>query len=280
MFFDEWNVLVVDDEHDVLSVTKLALKDVKVYGLPIKLHTAGSKAEAIEVLKRPSSIRMGVESALAVAFIDVVMETQTAGLELCEYIRGPLKNKTAQLYVRTGQPGVAPERSVIDQYDISGYLTKVEATEQKLYSIVKTGIRQWFTFWYADNIAQITNAEIQNSTTKEQLLKMIDAGDPEFEPTGITAGIVFDNKHFITDRTQAQVQQLHDELDKVKPFKTWPEGHKLVIDGERLMVKVAATEHTVDYYYVINGHMPLPEALYDITFDNGLALSMLYKRAK
>ena len=76
MFFDEWNVLLVDDEPDVLSVTKLALKDVKVYGLPIKLHTAASKAEAIEVLKRPSSIRMGIESALAVAFIDVVMESQ------------------------------------------------------------------------------------------------------------------------------------------------------------------------------------------------------------
>jgi CheY-like chemotaxis protein len=53
MFFSEWNVLVVDDEPDVLSVTKLALRDVKVYGLPIKVHTAKSKADAIELLGKP-----------------------------------------------------------------------------------------------------------------------------------------------------------------------------------------------------------------------------------
>ena len=42
MFFNEWNILVVDDEPDVLAVTKLALRDVTVYGLPLKIHTASS----------------------------------------------------------------------------------------------------------------------------------------------------------------------------------------------------------------------------------------------
>ncbi|HEY4722844.1 MAG TPA: hypothetical protein VII92_13405 [Anaerolineae bacterium] len=97
---------------------------------------------------------------------------------------------------------------------------------------MKTGIRQWFTFWYADNIAQITNAEIQNSAAKEQLVKFIDAGDPEFEPTGLTAGIVFENTHFITDQSADRVRQLHDKLDKLMPFRTWPQGHKLVIGGD------------------------------------------------
>src|SRR5262249_24681742 len=82
---------------------------------------------------------------LAVAFIDVVMETDEAGLELCQYIREVLKNRVVQLYVRTGQPGVAPERAVIERYDINGYFSKVETTENKLYSLTKSGVRQ--SYW-------------------------------------------------------------------------------------------------------------------------------------
>jgi len=44
--------------------------------------------------------------------IDVVMETDTAGLELCQYIREKMKNQLTRIYIRTGQPGIAPERTV------------------------------------------------------------------------------------------------------------------------------------------------------------------------
>src|SRR5690349_16385645 len=144
MFFDEWNVLVVDDEPDVLGVTKLALGDVEVYGLPVKLHMASSKAEAISLLNGSLVMPGLTERAAAVALIDVVMENDLAGLELCQYIREQLRDNAVQLFVRTGQPGIASERSVIDRYDISGYFTKVEATSEKLYTFVKSGIRQWF----------------------------------------------------------------------------------------------------------------------------------------
>jgi len=136
----EWPVLIVDDEPDVLAVTRLVLKDVTVDGVPLALHTAASKAEAIQLLTGSA----GPPDAphFAVALIDVVMETPTAGLEVCEFVRSNLKNKTTQLYIRTGQAGRAPERDVIDRYDINGYFTKVETTEDKLYSLVKAGVRQ------------------------------------------------------------------------------------------------------------------------------------------
>ncbi len=73
-------------------------------GLPLKLHTAASKADVIDYLDEEP----GLSSAMAVAFIDVVMETDSAGLDLCEYIREELKNKRMQLFIRTGQPGLAP----------------------------------------------------------------------------------------------------------------------------------------------------------------------------
>jgi hypothetical protein len=46
---------------------------------------------------------------------------------------------------KTSQPGLAPGRDVVDRYDISGYFTKAEATEDKLYSLVKSGVRQYET---------------------------------------------------------------------------------------------------------------------------------------
>ncbi len=107
MFFRQWDVLLVDDEPDVLQISKLAMKNFTVYGLPLKLHTAASKADVIDYLDEEP----GLSSAMAVAFIDVVMETDSAGLDLCEYIREELKNKRMQLFIRTGQPGLAPERT-------------------------------------------------------------------------------------------------------------------------------------------------------------------------
>jgi CheY-like chemotaxis protein len=140
MLQKEWPVLIVDDEPDVVAVTRLVLKDVLVDGVPLKLQTASSKAEAAQLF----SAAPGPPGApsFAVALIDVVMESPTAGLELCDFVRNNLKNKAAQLFIRTGQAGLAPERAVVDRYDINGYFTKVESTDDKLYSMVKTGVRQ------------------------------------------------------------------------------------------------------------------------------------------
>lgn len=140
MFQKEWEVLVVDDEPDMLAVTRLALKNTKVYGVPLKLHFCASLAEAVDFLKAKGAYA----PTLAVALIDVVMETDTAGLELCRFIRQESRNQLTQLFIRTGQPGLAPEREVIDRYDINGYFTKVEATESKLYSMIKSGVRQYY----------------------------------------------------------------------------------------------------------------------------------------
>ncbi len=131
--------MLVDDEPDVHEVSRLAMRSFRVYGLPIRVHSAASKAEGIEVLNGLTLGRPEISMA-SVALIDVVMETDHAGLELCDYIRNEMKNRTLQIYVRTGQPGVAPERTVLDRYDIQGYLSKHEATADKLYTVVKAGV--------------------------------------------------------------------------------------------------------------------------------------------
>jgi CheY-like chemotaxis protein len=59
---------------------------------------AASAYEAREVLAQNPDI--------AVALVDVVMETDDAGLRLVEYIRKDLKNTMVRLIIRTGQPGL------------------------------------------------------------------------------------------------------------------------------------------------------------------------------
>ncbi len=128
-----WKVLVVDDEPDVRLLTSLNLQGFKFAGRPLELIEACSSLEARQ--------RLGEHSDFALAIIDVVMETDDAGLRLVEYIRKDLKNGMIRLVIRTGQPGVAPERYVIDNYDIDDYKDKTELTVQRLYTTVRNSIK-------------------------------------------------------------------------------------------------------------------------------------------
>ncbi len=83
------------------------------------------------------------ETEVAVALIDVVMETDDAGLQLVEFIRNELGNGMIRLIIRTGQPGVAPEKLVVDRYDIDDYKDKTELTVQKLYTTVRTALKSF-----------------------------------------------------------------------------------------------------------------------------------------
>lgn len=280
MFFNEWNILVVDDEPDVLAVTKLALRDVKVYGLPVKIHTASSKAEAIEMLKGPLALQGSTEPIVAVALVDVVMENDQAGLELCKFIREEANGHSVQLFIRTGQPGVAPERSVIDNYDISGYFTKVELSEQKLYTLVKSGVRQWFTSWYALMTEESTNNIVTHSGSRKDFLEngigwFGEPGPQEGE--GVT-GFIFDRNLIVSDYP-TQIKPLYDRLNALKPVIETAEGHKLAMDEMgNLLVKTVKTRTTADYAYVGESSMVMPRLLLELTFKSGLVFSTLWKK--
>ena len=57
MFQTEWPVLLVDDDPDVLAVSKLAMKSFEIDGVPIKLFTATSEKEAVKLLNGASAAR-------------------------------------------------------------------------------------------------------------------------------------------------------------------------------------------------------------------------------
>ena len=106
-----WRVLIVDDDQDVHAVTRLALRNVSFKGRELELFSAYSGREAFEILRDTPDI--------ALVLLDVVMETDDAGLLLARRIREELHNSIVRVVLRTGQPGQAPEQRVIIEYDIN-----------------------------------------------------------------------------------------------------------------------------------------------------------------
>ncbi|MBF0461836.1 MAG: DUF3369 domain-containing protein [Magnetococcales bacterium] len=130
-----WRILAVDDEPDVLTLTLISLSDFHFDGRPLEVVQAGSAEQARQILAEGGEF--------AVALIDVVMETPDAGLQLVKYIRDTLHNPAMRLIIRTGQPGLAPERKVIDDYDIDDYKEKTELTSWRLYTTVRTSLKSY-----------------------------------------------------------------------------------------------------------------------------------------
>src|SRR5262245_36139852 len=100
-----WKIAVIDDEPAVHDGTRFALGDYRLHGQGLEILSAYSAAEGRELMRRHADV--------AVVLLDVIMETDTAGLSLVEFIRKELKNETVRIILRTGQPGQAPERRVI-----------------------------------------------------------------------------------------------------------------------------------------------------------------------
>ena len=130
-----WRVLLVDDEPDVHTATKVALRNLDIEGRRLEFRHAYSDAEARKVLQQ--------EAPFAVAVIDVVMESDTAGLDLVRYIREELADAQVRLILRTGQPGYAPEISTIQNYDINDYRTKSELTQSRLFTSLTMAVRSY-----------------------------------------------------------------------------------------------------------------------------------------
>lgn len=130
-----WKVLIVDDEPEVHAVTKLALNDFQFQHKRLEFLNAYSGAEA--------RILLAAHPDIAIVLLDVVMETDDAGLQVARYIRGELKNQFVRIILRTGQPGQAPERQVIVDYDINDYKSKTELTAQKLFTVIMSSLRSY-----------------------------------------------------------------------------------------------------------------------------------------
>ncbi|MES2049981.1 MAG: PAS domain-containing protein [Pseudomonadota bacterium] len=140
---EPWNVLIVDDDVDVHVVTKFALRDVRYKGRPLNFLHAYSAKEGFSLLRDTPDV--------ALVLLDVIMETDHAGLVLARQIRGELNNHQIRIVLRTGQSGQTLEQSVIVDYDINDYRTKSDLTTQKLFTTVISSLRAYDSLMIANH---------------------------------------------------------------------------------------------------------------------------------
>ncbi|MBW7900117.1 MAG: EAL domain-containing protein [Rhodocyclaceae bacterium] len=161
-----WRILVVDDDPEVHNATAFALQDIRIDGRPLAFIHAHSAEEALAAIVADEDI--------AVALLDVVMERESAGLDLVRKVRQDLGRSAMRIILRTGQPGYAPEMRVIREYDINDYKTKSELTRVRLLTTLTTAVRSY------EQLCTIMNARRSLALivdTAADLLSRRDPGD-------------------------------------------------------------------------------------------------------
>jgi len=130
-----WMLLIADDDEEVHALTRLVLSGFTLEGRSLSFVSAYSGRETVEKLREHPDI--------ALVLLDVVMESDDAGLQAVRRIREELGNRFVRIILRTGQPGQAPEQEVVSSYDINDYKAKTELTAQKLFTAVTAALRAY-----------------------------------------------------------------------------------------------------------------------------------------
>jgi response regulator RpfG family c-di-GMP phosphodiesterase len=196
-----WKVLIIDDDEGIHSITKMVFRAHEFEGQPIQLIHAFSAREAYNILHKQQDI--------AVILLDVVMETDDAGLNLVNIIRQELKQTDVRIILRTGHPGFAPQTEVIMQYDINDYLSKAELSASRLTTAVLVAIRS-----YRDIKSSNHKAEQSTVQTTKRVSSTKNSANEESLITEIALHL---------EKTVERIQQ---HINKLQQF-----NHKPMVDG-------------------------------------------------
>jgi CheY-like chemotaxis protein len=159
---EPWRILVVDDDVDVHVVTKFALSASSFLGRRLSFLHAYSGKEALEILRSTPGI--------ALVLLDVIMETDDAGLRVASKIRSELKNELVRIVLRTGQPGQALEHSIIVDYDINDFWCKADLTTRKLFTTVIASLRAYSALAAAAAARDALCAKLDEARHVEQVV--------------------------------------------------------------------------------------------------------------
>ncbi len=158
-----WKVMIIDDDCETHNAIHFALSDFVFDDKSLTLISAYSTEQAKSLLK--------AHADTALIFLDVVMEKNDSGLMLVKYIRDTLQNSLIRIILHTGQPGFAPEDSVIVDYDINDYKLKVEMTQQKLFVTITSALKTYHDLITLEESKQALQQEILERKQAEKELQ-------------------------------------------------------------------------------------------------------------
>lgn len=248
-----WKILVVDDEFQAHTATAFALRSVKVMDQPIELLHAYSGADAIQFFQKHNDI--------AVAIIDMVMESPNAGIELVQYIRTVLSNQKTRLVILTDQPGNFPGINAVSDYDIDDYHDKRNVTGDTLLTIVHGRLRAYRDLCTIEAqrnaLNRILGATANDQNTQsmnelavsvlDQLKTLLDVPSPELyclvKPTNTDQNARVPSPHAKEDLREALIYN-----------SVGPKRHvsDIVLHRMRYVLKTKSNMHFDDAYVAFN----------------------------
>jgi len=172
-------ILVADDEKDIHVLTKNVLRKFEYENKELEIISTYTGKETIDVLKENPDI--------VLVLLDVIMETDDAGLEVCKKIRNELNNHLIQIILRTGQASDIPPYKVVKEYEINDYKEKTELSSEKLKISLITAIRAY------ENLKELKEAnekieflidEIED-TQKEVVFRLGSVAETRSQETGM-----------------------------------------------------------------------------------------------
>ncbi|MCB0222772.1 MAG: hypothetical protein KDI02_03720, partial [Anaerolineae bacterium] len=143
---------------------------------------------------------------IALLLLNVVMESDQAGLELAQYIRDKLVNRLVRIIIRTGQPGKAPEELIFMDYDINDYTTKTELTRTKITSAVIGALRSYRDLTTIENQKKELQQINQKLRQEIELRQKLEAERLEQEKLRL-------EKEFLAKQTE-ELTKLNTEKDR------------------------------------------------------------------
>ncbi|MEG5161455.1 ATP-binding protein [Microcoleus sp. AT3-A2] len=184
---ESWKILVVDDEAQVHTATEISLRKFVFENKSLTFINAYSAREAKQLIQENPDV--------AIILLDVIMETDDAGLNFVKYVREVLGNQLVRIILRTGQPGQVPEKSIIINYDINDYKTKTELTTSKLYTTMLTALRSF-------SLSQNLLSEIER---REQVEKALRISEEKEHQKSVAL------EHFVKELQETQLQLVQSE---------------------------------------------------------------------
>ena len=206
---ENYKIMIADDYDEIHVITKMMLKDFEFEGKGLEFIDTYTGEETIRALEENPDT--------AVLFLDVVMEDNHSGLNVVEVLRGRLDNKMTRIILRTGQPGQAPEETVIRDYDINDYRLKTEMTAKRLYTTLYSALRNYRDLY-------------QINTHKNGLKKIIKTSANLFEHNSLNeflTSILVQLSNF--QKSNPEIVYIRDDVDKEGGFVTIEKNKKATI---------------------------------------------------